>query len=114
MVLSSNVRMTENIRQRQEEVKKAVCQGTECRYLYCITMPSCEKNLLDIHPYRELYKRKEYNSPFFILGLAENRSSAVELVTEMVAEVAAALGKPEDFKDAFIRLRDSLIRETPE
>ena len=109
MVLSSKVRMTENIRHRQTEVSEAINKGVECSYLYCITMPSCEKNLLDIHPYRELYKRKEYDRPFFILGLAENRSGAVGIVTEMAAEVAASVEKPEDFKGAFIRYRDSFF-----
>lgn len=111
MVLSSKVRMTENIRQRQSEVFQAIKRGVECSYVYCITMPSCDKNLLDIHPYREIYKRKEYDSPFYILGLAENRRGAVELVTEMAAETAAVTEKPEDYKENFIRLRDSFFEK---
>lgn len=113
MVLSSKLRMTENIKERETEVLRAINKGVECSYLYCITMPSCEKNLLDIHPYRELYKRKEYDRPFVILGLSENRSGAVALVTDMVAEVAASMEKPEDFKEDFIRFRDGLISEKP-
>ena len=109
MVLSSRVRMTENIKERQEEIYNAINQGVECSYLYCITMPSCEKNLLDIHPYRELYKRKEYDRPFIVLGLAENRKGAVDIVAQMVAEVAAHVQNPEDFLENFIRYRDSFM-----
>ena len=111
MVLSPNVIMTENIKQRKREVFEAIQNRKACNYVYCITMPSCEKNLLDIHPYREIYKRKEYDRPFVILGLSENRSGAVAIVTEMAASVAAAMDKPEDFRENFIRLRDSLMEE---
>ncbi len=109
MVLSSRAWMTENIRQRQTEVAKAIKRGTECRFLYCITMPSCQKNLLDIHPYHELYKRKEYEEPFFIIGLSENRAGAVEMVARMAAEVAAVTERPEEYKENFIRFRDSFL-----
>ena len=109
MVLSSEVRMTENIRERKAEVFEAIRKGVECRYLYCITMPSCDKNLLDIHPYRELYKRNEYDSPFIILGLSEHRKGAVDIVTAMVSEVAASMERPEEFKEAFVRFRDSFL-----
>ena len=111
MVLSPGVLMTENIRERQKEVFKAIRKGKPCDYVYCITMPSYEKNLLDIHPYREIYKRKEYDRPFVILGLSENRSGAVALVTEMAAQVAVSMEKPEDFRDLFIKFRDSLMEE---
>ena len=111
MVLSPHVLMTENIRQRQTEVFDAIYNKKACDYVYCITMPSYEKNLLDIHPYRELYKRKEYDRPFVILGLSENRSGAVAIVTEMAAEVAASMEKPEDFRENFIKFRDSLMEE---
>ena len=109
MVLSSRAWMTENIRQRQTEVTRAIKKGVECRFLYCITMPSCQKNLLDIHPYHELYKRKEYEEPFFIIGLSENRAGAVLMVSQMAAEVAAVTERPEEFKDNFIRFRDSFL-----
>lgn len=111
MVLSPKVLMTENIRERQTEVFEAILNKRRCDYVYCITMPSYEKNLLDIHPYRELYKRKEYDRPFVILGLSENRSGAVAIVTEMAANIAAAIDKPEDFRENFIRFRDSLMEE---
>ena len=111
MVLSPKVLMTENIRERQTEVFEAILNKRRCDYVYCITMPSYEKNLLDIHPYRELYKRKEYDRPFVILVLSENRSGAVALVTEMAANVASSMEKPEDFRDNFIRFRDSLMEE---
>ena len=109
MVLSPGVLMTENIRQRQAEVFEAIKKRKPCNYVFCITMPSCDKNLLDIHPYREIYKRKEYDGPFVILGLSENRSGAVGIIIEMAAEVASSMEKPEDFRADFIRLRDSLI-----
>lgn len=109
MVLSEHVRITDSIRQRREEVFGAVRTNRECQYLYCITLPSNERNLLEIHPYRELHKRKEYDRPYIILGLAENRKEAVNMVFEMVSEVAASIEKPEDFKKAFILYRDHLI-----
>ena len=111
MVLSPGVLMTENIKERQQEVLKAIRSKRACDYVYCITMPSYEKNLLDIHPYREIYKRKEYDRPFIILGLSENRSGAVNLVKEMVEKVVAATEKPENFRDNFIKFRDSLMEE---
>ncbi len=111
MVLSPGVLMTENIKNRQEEVFEAIQNRKICNYVYCITMPSCESNLLDIHPYREIYKRKEYDRPFVILGLSENRNGAVGLVTEMAAQVAKTLVNPEDFRTDFIKLRDSLMME---
>lgn len=111
MVLSPHVLMTENIRNRQEEVFESIHNNKPCNYVYCITLPSCESNLLDIHPYREIYKRKEYDGPFVILGLSENRSGAVGLVTEMADKVAKTLVNPEDFRTEFIKLRDSLVME---
>lgn len=111
MVLSKNVRMTENIRQRQMEVTRAIHMKRPCNYLYCITLPSNKHNLLDIHPYHELHKRKEYDEPFIILGLAENRKEAVNIVFEMVSEVAVSLEKPEDFKKDFILYRDNFLSE---
>lgn len=109
MVLSSKLRVTENIKNRMDEVVKAIKRGAACPYVYCITLPSCKQNLLDIHPYHELYKRKEYEEPFFILGLAENRASAVELVRDMAAEVALMSSRPEDYRQNFISLRDSFF-----
>lgn len=109
MVLSEQVRMTENIRARQERVFRAVEEGEPCSYLYCITLPSNPRNLLDIHPYRELHKRKVYDEPYIILGLAENRKEAVGIVFDMVSEVAATLLRPEDFKESFLRYRDGMI-----
>ena len=46
-----------------------------------------------------------------ILGLSENRSGAVGLVTEMADKVAKTLVNPEDFRTEFIKLRDSLVME---
>ena len=109
MVLSKNVRMTEEIRKREFEVREAVAAGAECPYLYCLTLPSCEKNLLDIHPYRELRKRKEYDRLFVILGLAENRKAAVSLVFELAQETAVITVRPEDYKQNFITLRDRIF-----
>lgn len=109
MILSSKVRMTDEIRQRQTEVFDAIHRGAACRFLYCITMPSCENNLLDIHPYREIYNRKEYDSPYWILGLAENRQGAVQLVFEMAKEAAAVTTCPEDYKKNFRMLRDACL-----
>ena len=103
--------MTENVRQRKEEVFLAVRENRVCDYLYCITMPSNEHNILDIHPYRELHKRKVYDEPYIILGLTENRKEAVNMVFHMVSEVAASLEKPEDFKKEFILYRDKLLPE---
>lgn len=114
MILSSKVRMTDEIRQRQKEVFDAIHRGTACRSLYCITMPSCENNLLDIYPYREIYNRKEYDSPYWILGLAENRQGAVGLVFEMAKEVAAVTTCPEDYKKNFRMLRDACLAEEEE
>jgi len=111
MVLSPGVLMTENIRERQTEVFEAIHNKRRCDYVYCITMPSYEKNLLDIHPYRELYKRKQYDRPFVILGLSENRKGAVDIVANMAATVAANMEKPEDFREDFIKFRDSLMEE---
>lgn len=110
MVLSQNVMMTEGIRERESEVLEAIGNKRECSYLYCITMPSNKKNLLDIYSYRELHKRKEYDEPFIILGLAENRKEAVNLVYDMVSEVAASLDRPKDFKKEFIFYRDGLLK----
>lgn len=109
MVLSSKVRMTENIIQRQSEVLDAIRRGRECKYLYCITMPSCEENLLDIHPYREIYDRKEYDSPYQILGLAENRQGAVELIMEMAREAAALTETPGEYRENFLKIRDDAL-----
>lgn len=111
MVLSEQVIMTEGVRQREAQVLEAIRGNKECSYLYCITLPSNERNLLDIHSYRELHKRKEYDEPFIILGLAENRLEAYYLVYDMVAEVAASLEKPEDFKGDFLLYRDSLLHK---
>lgn len=112
MILSPHVKMSDGIKEREAEVRKAIQDGTECPFLYCITLPSNEKNLLDIHPYRELRKRKEYEKPFVILGLTKNRREAVWMVEEMVAEVAkASVGKPEEFKKIFLEYRDSLVEE---
>lgn len=111
MVLSEQVIMTEGVRQRKTQVLEAIRENRECSYLYCITLPSNEHNLLDIHSYRELHKRKEYDEPFIILGLAENRLEAFHLVYDMVAEVAASLDKPEDFKRDFLVYRDSLLQK---
>ena len=112
MVLSGKAVMTESVRQREREVSEAIRNGKECSYLYCITMPSNNKNLLDIHSYRELHKRKEYDDePFIILGLAENRKEAVNLIYDMVSEVAASLERPEDFKKDFLSYRDDFLSE---
>ena len=104
MVLSPHVLMTENIRNRQEEVFESIHNNKPCNYVYCITLPSCESNLLDIHPYREIYKRKEYDRPFVILGLAENRKGAVQIVFDFASEVAALTENPEPY---------DVIRTTP-
>ena len=47
MVLSSKLRVTENIKNRMDEVVKAIKRGAACPYVYCITLPSCKQNLLD-------------------------------------------------------------------
>lgn len=109
MVLSPYVRMSDSIKEREEEVKKAISNGEVCHFLYCITMPSNEQNLLDIHPYRELQKRNEQD--VVILGLTKNRKEAVLMVTELVTKVASRIEKPEEFKTCFLTYRDSFFQE---
>lgn len=111
MILSPHVKMTESIKEREQKVKEAIKKKAECRFLYCITLPSNEQNLLDIHPYRELRRRKEYEEPFVILGLTKNRKEAVLMVTEMAAHVAASIENPQDFKEGFIKYRDSFLED---
>lgn len=111
MILSPHVKMTDGIKEREAEVREAIKNRSECRFLYCITLPSNEKNLLDIHPYRELRKRKEYEEPFVILGLTKNRKEAVLMVAEMASYAAASIEKPEQFKECFLKYRDSFLEE---
>lgn len=101
MILSPHVKMTDGIKEREAEVREAIKNKAECRFLYCITLPSNERNLLDIHPYRELRKRKEHEDSFVILGLTKNRKEAVLMVAEMASYVAASIEKPEEFKKSF-------------
>jgi hypothetical protein len=114
MILSSHVKMTESIREREEKVREAVEKKAVCHFLYCITLPSNEQNLLDIHPYRELRKRNEYGEPFVIIGLTRSRQEAVQMVADMAAHVADAMERPEDFKADFIKYRDSFWEDENE
>lgn len=109
MILSPRVRMSDDIKKREEEVRRAIEKQEECHFLYCVTLPSNEQNLLDIHPYRELRKRTEYEEPFVILGLTKNRKEAVQMVADMAASVAASIGEPEEFKESFLKYRDSFL-----
>lgn len=109
MIVSPRVLMTDSIKERKQKVLEAIEEGRECCFLYCITLPSNEKNLLDIHPYRELRKRKEYDRPFFILGLTKNRKEAFSMVADMAAHVAVSMERPEDFRKNFLQYRDSFL-----
>ena len=111
MVLAPGVRMSETIKERQEEVKEAVKTGEPCRFLYCITLPSNEKNLLDIHPYRELRKRKEYEIPFVIVGLTASRKEAFEMAAAMASQAALTMETPSEFQKTFRSYRDSLLEK---
>ena len=112
MILSPAVRMTDQIRTREDQVINAVREGKECPFLYCITLPSNKQNLMDIHPYRELRRRKEYDTPFVILGLAESRKKAIRMVADMAEEIAVSIENPADFKKAFLEYRDSFTKES--
>ena len=112
MILSPYVKMTDGIKEREDEVIEAIKNKAECHFLYCITLPSQAGNLLDIHPYRELRRRKEYEEPFVILGLTKNRAEAISMVAEMVSCVAASIEKPEQFKKSFLEYRDSFLEQT--
>ncbi|MDO4557029.1 MAG: hypothetical protein Q4B70_18110 [Lachnospiraceae bacterium] len=114
MVLSPKVTMTDSIKKREIEVRKAIEKREECPFLYCVTLPSNEKNLLDIHPYRELRKRKEYENPYVIIGLARNRKEAFQIVTDFAAKAAAEMKCPEEFKEIFLKYRDSFLEAEDE
>ncbi|NMB44376.1 MAG: hypothetical protein GX995_09645 [Clostridiales bacterium] len=93
---SNKLFLSEKFKTRDlSKIKSNINEGKLTRNVYCITFASNPKNLFDI------YNAKEFIQPFYkkqdlhILGLAENKNKAYELVKDMLEEVYERTG---DFK----------------
>lgn len=54
---------------------------------YCITMPANEMNSMDIYSSRELWFKYRRLQGLEILGLASNKTNAIELVQQIIDDV---------------------------
>ena len=56
------------------------------RSYYVITLPSNEKNLFDIMETRQLFFRRYAHLDLYVVGLAKNYNSALELLQQILLE----------------------------
>ncbi len=90
-----NLRCSERIRNELGSIRRRVRRRkATSAATFCITFATNEENLFDIYNMGELlfahYRRSDVN--LHILGLADSREEACELVAEMVKEVYDATG----------------------
>ena len=90
-----NLRCSERIRKDLRSIRRRVrWRKATSATTFCITFATNEKNLFDIYNMGELlfehYRRSDVD--LHILGLADSREEACELVAEMVKEVYDATG----------------------
>ena len=78
-----------------DKIKNNIDKGKLSTSLYCITFASNPKNLLDIFSSRHFAYPYYKKQKFHILGLAESKEKAYELVIEIIKEVYENTG---DFK----------------
>ncbi len=93
---SSKLFLSDNIKKRNiNKIKNYINNGKLTRNVYCITFATNPKNLFDI------YNAKEFIQPYYkkqdlhIIGLAENKEKAYEVLISMLEEVYEKTG---DFK----------------
>lgn len=92
-------KVRENPRRCRRHIER--CAGSLRRSLskfwrsyYAITLPSNEENLFDIIETRQLFFRRYAHLDLYIVGLAENYDSALELLQQILLESA---GQGEEF-----------------
>lgn len=84
----------DKIKQKLEQEKISVG-------IYCIALPSNDKNILDIININELLFKHYKKSKIYILGLAFGRDSAINLVQDIIMEVYKNTGNF-DMKHVFL------------
>ena len=70
-----------------EKYKKIIEKKKITKNCYCITMPANEMNSLDIYSARELWFKYRKLQGIEILGLASNKTKAIEIVQKIVSDV---------------------------
>lgn len=98
----NNLYMDQKIRENPKRCKQHVerCAGSLRRSLskfwrsyYAITLPSNEKNLFDIMETRQLFFRRYAHLDLYIVGLAKNYDSALDLLQQILMETAGQDGE---------------------
>lgn len=98
----NNLYMDQKIRENPKRCKHHVerCAGSLKRSLskfwrsyYAIALPSNEKNLFDIMETRQLFFRRYAYLDLYIVGLAKNYDSALELLQQILMETAGQDGE---------------------
>lgn len=81
-----------HVKRRKRKIMRTIQRGKIMPGIYCITLSSNPANLLDIvrldclrHSYKE-------NESIYVLGLAFTKTSAVDMVMQMVDEVYRKTG----------------------
>ena len=101
---AENLFMTETIKPDINRIKFKLYSGIGMMSLCLITFSSNSKDVFDIYPI-EYFKQKGLRKrDFYIAGIAENKSAAMELVSDMIIEAL-------ENKDDGVSLRDYLERQ---
>lgn len=103
MVLSENFIVGEKAKEKLPGIMESIRQEKRSFSFYCITKPSNESNLMDIHCYAMLFGRydKYHNSK--IIAIALDKEEAIDLVAKMTKEVNEQMQKTgeQDFTKQF-------------
>lgn len=95
IVWSDHLYFSESVKKKHRRAIFAIKHGRRMSNLYCIAFASNEENLFDILPANELLFPHYKHSEVHILGLANGKQEACELVQDMIIDIYRDTG---DFK----------------
>ncbi len=90
---SNNMFLSEAVKDRDlRKIKTNLNNNKKIENLYCITFASNPENLFDIYNAKQLIKPYFQKTTIHILGLAESKEAAYNLVTSILLEVLKSTG----------------------
>lgn len=82
-----------NAEDKKEKIVSGIKLGKPLINSYVLTLPACKANQLDIIPAIELMQPYYKNHELVIVGIANGKTDAINLVSKIALEATSKLGK---------------------
>ena len=87
MTLSDGLIFGDSLHNKKDTILNKIQNRKMRRGLYCISLPTNKRNILDIYRYNELLQPALQAEEIHVVGLASSREEAIGMIMDMLEEV---------------------------